>query len=104
MLLSVGTIIADCAADPGGEVWAQADVGDLFCFDVCDLSLWACLCLLPARGALFWFMICLFFLGIGGANFAMYRSGAGQYPTECRPARCIFNSVAALPARVITFL
>ena len=45
--------------------------------------------------ALFWFMICLFFLGIGGANFAMYTLWLPeQYPTECRASAFAFSTSA----------
>src|SRR5262249_54822438 len=43
--------------------------------------------------ALFWFMVCLFFLGIGGANFAMYTLWLPeQYPTECRASAFAFST------------
>jgi MFS family permease len=55
---------------------------------------------------LFWFMICLFFLGIGGANFAMYTLWLPeQYPTECRASAFAFaTSVGRFAGAGITFL
>ena len=56
--------------------------------------------------ALLWFMVCLFFLGIGGANFAMYTLWLPeQYPTECRASAFAFTtSVGRFAAAGITFL
>jgi len=43
------------------------------------------------EGALTWFMVCLFFLGIGGANFAIYTLWVPeQYRTECRASAFSF--------------
>jgi nitrate/nitrite transporter NarK len=51
-------------------------------------------------------MICLFFLGVGGANFAMYTLWLPeQYPTECRASAFAFaTSVGRFAAAGITFL
>jgi MFS family permease len=56
--------------------------------------------------ALFWFMACLFFLGIGGANFAMYTLWLPeQYPTECRASAFAFaTSVGRFVGAGVTFL
>ncbi|HYL83235.1 MAG TPA: MFS transporter, partial [Candidatus Angelobacter sp.] len=44
-------------------------------------------------GALAWFMACLFFLGIGGANFAVYSLWIPeQYGTECRVSAFAFTT------------
>ena len=38
-----------------------------------------------------WFFVCLFFLGVGGANFAVYTLWLPeQYPTECRASAFAF--------------
>jgi MFS family permease len=60
---------------------------------------------LPAH-ALFWFMICLFFLGVGGANFAMYTLWLPeQYATGCRASAFAFaTSVGRFAVAGITFL
>jgi MFS family permease len=56
--------------------------------------------------ALFLFMVCLFFLGLGGANFAMYTLWLPeQYPTECRASAFAFStSVGRFVGAGITFL
>ena len=56
--------------------------------------------------ALVIFMICLFFLGVGGANFAMYTLWLPeQYPTECRASAFAFaTSIGRFAGAGITFL
>jgi MFS family permease len=56
--------------------------------------------------ALPWFFICLFFLGFGGANFAVYTLWLPeQYPTECRASAFAFStSFARFGGAGITFL
>ena len=56
--------------------------------------------------ALAWFFICLFFLGLGGANFAVYTLWLPeQYPTECRASAFAFaTSFARFAGAAITFL
>jgi MFS family permease len=60
---------------------------------------------LSAR-ALQWFLVCLFFLGIGGANFAMYTLWLPeQYSTQCRASAFAFiTSVGRFIGAGITFL
>jgi len=60
---------------------------------------------LPAH-ALVWFMICLFWLGVGGANFAMYTLWLPeQYPTQCRASAFAFaTSIGRFAGAGITFL
>jgi MFS family permease len=57
-------------------------------------------------GALCWFMVCLFFLGFGGANFAMYTLWLPeQYCTECRATAFAFcTSLGRFIGAPITFL
>jgi MFS family permease len=52
------------------------------------------------------FMICLFFLGFGGANFAMYTLWLPeQYPTDCRASAFAFaTSIGRFAGAGITFL
>jgi MFS family permease len=52
------------------------------------------------------FMACLFFLGLGGANFAMYTLWLPeQYPTDCRASAFAFaTSVGRFAGAGITFL
>ena len=56
--------------------------------------------------ALVWFFACLFFLGFGGANFAVYTLWLPeQYPTECRASAFAFcTSFARFGGAGITFL
>jgi MFS family permease len=56
--------------------------------------------------ALFWFLICLFWLGFGGANFAMYTLWLPeQYRTECRASAFAFaTSIGRFGGAGITFL
>jgi MFS family permease len=55
---------------------------------------------------LVWFFLCLFFLGVGGANFAVYTLWLPeQYPTECRASAFAFaTSFARFGGAGITFL
>ena len=55
--------------------------------------------------ALPWFFACLFFLGFGGANFAVYTLWLPeQYPTECRASAFAFStSFARFGGAGITF-
>jgi len=56
--------------------------------------------------ALPFFFVCLFFLGFGGANFAVYTLWLPeQYPTECRASAFAFStSFARFGGAGITFL
>lgn len=56
--------------------------------------------------ALPWFLVCLFFLGFGGANFAVYTLWLPeQYPTSCRASAFAFaTSFARFGGAGITFL
>lgn len=56
--------------------------------------------------ALPWFFVCLFFLGLGGTNFAVYTLWLPeQYPTECRASAFAFcTSFARFGGAGITFL
>src|SRR6266446_412038 len=56
--------------------------------------------------ALLWFMVCLFFLGIGGANFAVYSLWIPeQYGTECRVSAFAFTTnIGRFAAAGISFL
>ena len=53
-----------------------------------------------------WFFVCLFFLGVGGANFSVYTLWLPeQYPTECRASAFAFStSFARFAGAGITFL
>jgi MFS family permease len=57
-------------------------------------------------GALQWFMVCIFFLGVGGANFTVYSFWVPeQYGTECRGSALAFTSnVGRFAGAGVTFL
>jgi MFS family permease len=59
-----------------------------------------------ARNALPWFLVSLFFLGVGGANFAIYTLWLPeQYRTECRASAFAFaTSSGRFVAAGVTFL
>jgi MFS family permease len=56
--------------------------------------------------ALYWFFICIFFLGVGGANFAMYTLWLPeQYTTDCRASAIAFiSSVGRFVGIAMVFL
>jgi MFS family permease len=57
-------------------------------------------------GALGWFLLCVIFLGLGGANFTPYSIWLPeQYGTECRASALAFTvNVGRLAAAGFTFL
>ncbi len=57
-------------------------------------------------GALEWFLLCTFFLGLGGANFAVYSFWIPeQYTTECRVSAFAFTTnIGRFAGAGITFL
>ena len=56
--------------------------------------------------ALQWFMLCTFFLGVGGANFVVYSFWIPeQYPTECRVSAFAFTTnIGRFAGAGLTFL
>jgi MFS family permease len=56
--------------------------------------------------ALMWFYVCIFALGFGGANFAMYTLWLPeQYPTDCRASAIGFiSSVGRFVGVAIVFI
>jgi MFS family permease len=107
MLLSVGTIIG-CIVLPilAERFGRRLTLAIYFALMFVFISLGFGYVFYLQEGALFWFMICLFFLGIGGANFAMYTLWLPeQYPTECRASAFAFStSVGRFAGAGITFL
>lgn len=106
MLLSAGTIVG-CLLLP-----AIAPLGRRVALAVYFVLMFACISLgfgwlfYQGRGALAWFLPCLFLLGIGGANFAVYTLWLPeQYRTECRGSAFAFaTSCGRFLAAGITFL
>ena len=93
MILAVGTIIGCVLAPIIAERLGRRKTMALY-FAVMGLSI------VVAFGSVFYmtaplapFFVCIFFLGLGGANFAMYTLWLPeQYPTECRGSAIGFVS------------
>jgi MFS family permease len=107
MILSVGTILGCVVLPPISESLGRRLTLGLY-FVVMFLSIaigFGYLFYLPID-ALPWFMVCLFFLGVGGANFAMYTLWLPeQYSTDCRASAFAFaTSVGRFAGAGITFL
>jgi MFS family permease len=107
MILSVGTILGCVVLPPVSESLGRRLTLGLY-FVVMFLSIaigFGYLFYLPID-ALPWFMVCLFFLGVGGANFAMYTLWLPeQYSTDCRASAFAFaTSVGRFAGAGITFL
>jgi MFS family permease len=107
MILSVGTILG-CLAVPviAERVGRRATLAIYFSLMLVFISLGFGYAFYLKEGALTWFMVCLFFLGIGGANFAIYTLWVPeQYRTECRASAFAFStSVGRFAGAGITFL
>ena len=107
MLLSTGTIIG-CILLPilAERFGRRITLGIYFVLMFVFIALGFGYVFYLKAHALFWFMACLFFLGIGGANFAMYTLWLPeQYPTECRASAFAFStSVGRFAGAGITFL
>jgi MFS family permease len=107
MLLSFGTIVG-CFVVPGLAQRAGRR-GALACY---FLLMFGCIAtgfghvFYWPRNALIGFLVCLFFLGIGGANFAVYTLWLPeQYRTECRGSAFAFaTSFGRFIAAGVTFL
>ncbi len=107
MILSVGTILG-CLAVPviAERIGRRATLAIYFSLMLIFISLGFGYAFYLKEGALSWFMVCLFFLGIGGANFAIYTLWVPeQYRTECRASAFAFStSVGRFAGAGITFL
>jgi MFS family permease len=106
MLLAAGTILG-CLITP----WLAARLGRRGALGVFFVLMLAFIALtfgyvFYLSDALTLFMICLAFLGIGGANFAVYTLWLPeQYSTECRASAFTFaTSVGRFAGAGITFL
>jgi MFS family permease len=107
MLLSVGTILG-CLLLPmlAERLGRRRTLGIYFLLMFVFILLAFGYVFYLQTDALFWFMVCLFFLGLGGANFAMYTLWLPeQYPTECRASAFAFaTSAGRFVGAGITFL
>lgn len=107
MLLSVGTIVGCLALPPLAETLGRrVALGAFFVLMFASIALgFGYAYYLPAH-ALGWFLVCLFVLGVGGANFAMYTLWLPeQYDTGCRASAFAFTtSVGRFVGAGVTFL
>src|SRR5205085_12295110 len=106
MLLSLGTILGCILAPPLAE-----KLGRRWALGVYFAAMALCIAVAFGRiyylaNALPWFMFTLFFLGLGGGNFAMYTLWLPeQYPSECLASAFAFaTSVGRFAGAGITFL
>lgn len=107
MLLAMGTILGCLVLPAVAEKWGRrATLALYFLLMLVFIPLAFGHVFYLQEGALFWFMACLFFLGVGGANFAMYTLWLPeQYRTECRASAFAFaTSVGRFAGAGITFL
>jgi MFS-type transporter involved in bile tolerance (Atg22 family) len=107
MLLSSGTILG-CLALPvlAERLGRRVTLGLYFLVMLTFIVLGFGYFFYLAHGALRWFLACLFFLGVGGANFAMYTLWLPeQYPTQCRASAFAFTtSIGRFVGAGVTFL
>ncbi len=107
MVLSVGTILG-CLALPSlaESLGRRLALGVYFVVMFFSVSLGFGYVFYLTSNALPWFFVVLFFLGVGGANFAMYTLWLPeQYSTECRASAFAFaTSVGRFAGAGITFL
>lgn len=107
MILAVGTILG-CIALPvlAERLGRRITLAIYFVLMLIFISVGFGYVFYLAHGAMPWFMVCLFFLGVGGANFAMYTLWVPeQYRTECRASAFAFStSVGRFVGAGITFL
>jgi MFS family permease len=107
MVLAVGTILG-CVILPGLAERIGRKAGMALFFAILGVS--------AAYGfgvvfywetsALMWFFVCVFFMGLGGANFAMYTLWLPElYPTDCRASAIGFiSSVGRFVGVAMVFL
>ena len=107
MVLSIGTILGCVILPPIAERYGRRKGMAAFFF-LMMISIaggfgWT---FYAKENAILWFLVWLFFLGLGGANFAMYTIWLPeQYPTECRGTAFAFTtSVGRFIGAGFTFL
>jgi MFS family permease len=107
MLLSVGTILGCLMLPPMAEALGRrVTLGLFFLLMFFSIAFGFGYVFYLQQGALAWFMVILFVLGIGGANFAMYTLWLPeQYETSCRASAFAFTtSVGRFVGAGATFL
>lgn len=107
MLVAFATIVG-CLAMPwlAERLGRRGALGFFFALMMVFIALTFGRVFYLGSAALPWFFVCLFFLGLGGANFAVYTLWLPeQYPTECRASAFAFStSFARFGGAAITFL
>jgi MFS family permease len=107
MVLSVGTILG-CIVLPGlaERYGRRVTLGLYFVVMFLSIAIGFGKVFYFANNALESFFVVLFFLGVGGANFAMYTLWLPeQYPTDCRASAFAFaTSIGRFAGAGITFL
>src|ERR1700719_2710661 len=107
MLVSFATILG-CLAMPwlAEKLGRRGVLGFFFALMAAFIALTFGKMFYLGAAALPWFFVCLFFLGLGGTNFAVYTLWLPeQYPTECRASAFAFStSFARFGGAGITFL
>jgi len=107
MLLSAATILGCLALPPLAEwLGRRLTLGLYYVCMLASIAIGFAHVFYLEHDALRWFQVCLFFLGLGGANFAMYTLWLPeQYPTECRGSAFAFaTSVGRFVGAGFTFL
>jgi MFS family permease len=96
MLLSSGTILGCLAAPLLAERFGRrSSLALYFALMALSIALGFGYVFYMKSHALVWFLACLFLLGIGGANFAIYTLWLPeQYTTECRASAFAFTTSA----------
>jgi MFS family permease len=106
-LLSIGTIIGALIvpriADRFGR---RINLAIFFAAMFCFIALAFGYVYYMENNALQWFMVCVFFLGVGGANFTVYSFWVPeQYGTECRGSALAFTcNIGRFVGAGITYL
>jgi MFS family permease len=107
MLLSIGTILG-CIVLPliAEALGRRLALGLYFALMFLAIAIGFGFVFYLGADAIRWFFVVLFFLGFGGANFAMYTLWLPeQYSTECRASAFAFTtSVGRFAGAGITFL
>jgi MFS family permease len=107
VVVAVGTILGCLVLPPMAERYGRrATLGWYFLVMFLTISIGFGYVFYLDHNALLWFVVILFFQGIGGANFAMYSLWLPeQYRTECRASAFGFaTSVGRFVGAGITFL
>jgi MFS family permease len=107
MLLSTGTILGCLALPALAERYGRrATLAMFYVVMMLSIAIGFGYVFYLQTHALAWFMTVLFFLGVGGANFAIYTLWLPeQYSTDCRASAFAFaTSIGRFAGAGITFL